>query len=131
MQCSSKRISGIVNEGIDLVAQTTQKLDYLKDDSNFEAQISTQDSTLISKRTQLIQKYTQVLYQDVFAVLKEYQDEKTIEGNRKESFDNSTIISQADKQERIQPDLTIQEHHDFIDEFLEKAKLKKMASVSQ
>jgi len=52
---------------------------------------------LISKRSQALLGYVQVLYQDVFGHVKEFwerqADEQEKEASRKESFDRSTLLS--------------------------------------
>ena len=98
----SRRIKRIALEGKSQVSSIIQRIEVLSQKvlQAGENQIQ-ENSAVISKRTRLLQKYVQLLYQNIFKHVKDFQDEdagvKKDESARKESFDRSTVISTADQ----------------------------------
>ena len=77
----SRRIKRIAVEGKDQVSSIIQRIEVLAEKID-QPSFHQENSTIIAKRTKLLQKYVQLLYQNIFKHVKDYQ-EKDEESTRK------------------------------------------------
>jgi len=96
---TSRRIQRLADSGSERVEQIIERIESALEPSR-QAIEHHESSSLISKRSRLLLKYIQLLYQDIFCHVKEFwesqADEQQKESARKESFDRSTILSTSD-----------------------------------
>ena len=96
---ASRRTQRLADGGIESIEQIIEKVESALG-SGPQAIEHPENSSLISKRSRLLLKYIQLLYQDIFGHVKEFwenqADEQQKESARKESFDRSTMLSISD-----------------------------------
>ena len=96
---ASRRTQRLADGGIESIEQIIEKVESALG-SGPQAIEHHENSSLISKRSRLLLKYIQLLYQDIFGHVKEFwesqADEQQKESTRKESFDRSTMLSISD-----------------------------------
>lgn len=96
---SSRRVKKVIDGSLELAEPLLRKLEteFGIVEANSE---SNESSALIMKRSKLLSKYVQLLYQDVYGHVSEFWQQQASdlqkESARKESFDRSTILTASD-----------------------------------